>query len=102
MYGNLFLSANVLVDSFLLLWLKKYDAKLNEEDRRKRNIIEKVIFSSSLFGNGLSIYILASRVSFFTGMPFNPINDLKIFVGILGILYCSHSLGITCCWPSIE
>ena len=102
MFGNLFLSSGFLVDNFMLLYLKKYDKRLTEEERAARNRYGNVIVGSSVVGNLGAIYFLASQVSVFQGLPFNLIRDAKVLLATFGLMYVSHSIAISLLWPRIE
>jgi hypothetical protein len=54
-----------LVDNFLLLYLKKYDKILNEQEKKIRNNCEKIIVGISATGSLSSIYLLSSKISIF-------------------------------------
>ena len=102
MYSELCFASGTLLDNFLLLYIKKNDAKLSENSRKLRDNAEKFIFYTSIFGKALALGLLMRRVSFIAGLPFNPINDIQTVLFAYGGILLADSLPITFYWEKLE
>mgnify|MGYP006976751270 FL=1 len=102
MYGQLFLSSQTLVDNFLLLYLKKNDAKLSPEFKKERDTAESIIFYTSIVGKVLAFGLITSRLSFLNALPFNPIKDIQTLLLAYGTMYVGDGLPITFLWEKFE
>ena len=101
MYTTLLSSSKVMLENFILLFLKKNDARLDDNVKKERDTAEKVIFFTSLAGKSIALFMIASRLSFVTG-PFNPIRDTKTLFMAFSTIYFADAVPIIYYWPRFE
>jgi len=102
MYSTLLSSSHLMIENFILLFLKKNDARLDDNIRKQRDNAEKVIFFTSLAGKALAFFLITSQISFLNRIPFNPIRDTKTLLASFASIYFCDSVPIVYYWPTFE
>ncbi|EAR96133.1 transmembrane protein, putative (macronuclear) [Tetrahymena thermophila SB210] len=97
-----FKAQNALMDNFQLLFLKKYDKLLTEEEKTIRKKCDYLIQTTSTVANFGSFFFILSNLSVTQEIRFNPIRDFKVLVGGVALMFALRGAGILYMWSQCE